>query len=326
MNKERCNILIKGSNSSGSSAVCDLLREYENINTMPNEFNDYRASGLVEDQLSESSSKDYANKIDEITRIKSLKWRFVYKVVPKIIWKNEWDNKILRYFKHNHKIKRFNQIYFLGVLNKSLKSEIPLEEKLQLSNIWIQRIGNINSFGKKYVLFDQPLRSGSDINIWTKVFRPFKLICVYRDPKDQLAELISYNALFAPFRSPYMTGTGDNIMSIYGRDRKGMIRFLIDAIKKRLEDYDYLENLLPPEELLLIDYEGLVNNYDVYKSVIESFIGDLKYKHKFQKKYFDPNVSRNNIDIYKSYLSEAEIMELSELEDWYFKKIRNKKY
>lgn len=274
--------------------------------------------------LSESSGKDYANKIDEITRIKSLKWRFVYKVVPKIIWKNEWDNKILRYFKHNYKIRRFNQIYFLGVLNKSLKSEIPLEEKLQLSNIWIQHIGNINSFGKKYVLFDQPLHSSSDINIWTKVFRPFKLICVYRDPKDQLAELISYNALFVPFRSTYMTGTGDNIMSIYGRDRKGMIKFLIDAIRKRFEDYDYLENLLPPEELLLIDYEGLVNNYDVYKSVIESFIGDLKYKHKFQKKYFDPNVSLNNIDIYKNYLSEADIMELSELEDWYLKKIRNK--
>lgn len=47
MNKERCNILIKGSNSSGSSAVYDLLREYENINTMPYEFDDYRAPGFI---------------------------------------------------------------------------------------------------------------------------------------------------------------------------------------------------------------------------------------------------------------------------------------
>lgn len=324
MNRERCNIIIKGSTSSGSSAVFDLLREYENINIISGEFDDFRAPGLVEDQLTESSSIDYPNRIDEITRIKSLKLRFVYKVVPKIIWKNEWDNKIFRYLKHKNKIKRLNQIYFLEELNKKLKSDISFEQKLQLSHQWIQSIGNIDSLHKDFALFDQAFNPCSDINIWTKVFKPFKLICVFRNPKDQLADLIKRNALFVPFRSPKMTGTADNIMFIYGRDRKGMVKFLIDAIKKRLELFDYLENVLPPEEILLIDFESLINNYDVSKSVIETFIGDLKYKHNFQKKFFDPDVARNSIDIYRNYLKEEDFNELSELNDWYLKRIENK--
>lgn len=268
MSMGRCNILIKGTLSSGSSAVKDLLREYENINTIPGEFDDFRSPGLVADQLSYNSSIDYPNKIDEITRLKSLKWRIIYKSVPKNIWRKNWNNKMLKYFKNKlirlhqlylikyfkhklerlhqiyiikyfkrklarfnqiylvtfkHKLIRLHQIYFLKELNKSLKSTISFEEKIQFSNIWIQHIGDINSFNKDFVLFDQPLLPCSDINIWTKVFKPFKLICVYRDPKDQLAEMIKRGVLFSPFSSPVMTYTGVNVMSIYGKDRKGMI-------------------------------------------------------------------------------------------------------
>src|SRR5665647_2358979 len=95
--QRRCNILIKGTLSSGSSAVYDMLQEYENINIVPNEFDDFKSPGLVSDQLTQSSSIDYPNKIYEITRIKSLWWRIIYFFVPKIIWENEWNNTLFKY-------------------------------------------------------------------------------------------------------------------------------------------------------------------------------------------------------------------------------------
>ena len=323
MVKKKCNILILGSGSSGSSALYYLLMEYENINIIPGEFNDFRAPCLVENEITARLKEYYPNRIDEITEIRNLKWRIIYKLIPNIIWENEWNSKVIRYLKSKHKILRLNQIHFLKELNKSLKSENSFTKKLLLSRKWIQQVGNINSFNKEYVLFDQPLNLWSDVKIWTKVFRPFKLICVYRDPKDILAQKLRDNGLFVePFNTPIMTGTGDNIMSIYGRDRKGVVRFYIDAIRKRLEYFDNLETILPPEEILFIDFEGLVNNYDIYKSVIESFIGNLKDKQKFPKKYFDPDVVRKNIDISKKYLEDEDLMELAELENWYNKKIK----
>lgn len=325
MQKERCNLLIKGSFSSGSSAVVDLLREYKNINVFDWEFNDFRAPGLVADQLSLDSSRDYPNRIDEITKIKNFGWRLFFNFMPKKFWEKEWGFPVFKFLKSKNKIKRFNQIHFLKDFNKILKSGISFEEKINHSNEWISRIGNINSINKDYVLFNQPIDTNSDIETWTRVFNPFKLICVYRDPKDQLAELIKRNILFSSFNSPRMTPTGVNILAIYGRDRKGMLKFLIEAFKKRMEDYDRLENLLGPEKILVIDFEGLVNHYNKYKSHIENFLGINESNHILQRKFFNPEVSKNNIGLFSNFLDKDEIKELSGLEEWYLKRLNQQK-
>ncbi len=175
----------------------------------------------------------------------------------------------------------------------------------------------VKYFLREFVVFDQPLLPCSDIKIWTKMFHPFKLICVFRDIKDQLAEMINRGVLFSAFNSPVITYTGVNILSVYGKDRKGMIRFLSQALKKRMDDYDYLERYLNPEQILIIDFEGLVNKYELYKSKIEGFPGNLSNKHKFKSKYFTPDISRNNIGIYKKFLYPEDLEEMSELQEWY---------
>jgi hypothetical protein len=349
--KERYNILIKGTLSSGSSAVKNLLREYENINSFKGEFDDFRAPGLVADQLSYKSSVDYPNRIDEILKIKSRLLQFIYNTIPKKIWSNALNFKIFNYkenkllfpFKKHSKetlinklsrnksnfflnkdiLIRFNQLYFLEELNKSLKSEISFEEKIQNSYKWIQNIARINAFEKGYTLFDQPLDPSSDIDIWTKVFKPYKLICVFRNPKDQLAEMVKRGVLFSPFKIPQMTFTGVNILSIYGKNRKGMFKFLVEALKKRLEEYDNLERILDTDKLLIIDFEGLVNKYEAYKSIIENFLGITNKNHKLKNIYFDPDTSKNNIGIYRNYLSEEDLEGISELEEWYINRIKN---
>ena len=321
MHKERYNILVVGSYSSGSSAVLDLLREYDNINVFTWEFDDFRAPGLVADQLSLASSRDYPNRIEKITKINKLPLRLIYKITPRICWEREWNFPVLKYLKSKGRIMRLNQIHFLKELNKNLKSENSFEERIKHANIWIRRINNINSSKKDMVVYNQPLDPLSDPEIWTKVFDPFKLIYVFREPKDQLADLVKRGVLFSPFRTPVMTPPGVNIMSIYGRNRDGMMKFLIDALRKRITAYDSYESFLEPDKLLMVDFEGLVKQYDLYKTVIENFLGISKVNHKLKYKYFNPELSKNNIDIHSNYLNEDSINQLSDLEMWYNEKI-----
>jgi hypothetical protein len=330
--KERWNILVCGTMSSGSSALHNLLKEYDNIAYLAHEFDDYRAPGLVADQLSYDSSIDFPNKIDEITRHTSLVRRLFFLGIIRRFLSNlistkcleiEYNNRILREVRN--KLIRLNQFHLLSQLNEILKTNLSFEEKISITNRWIQDIGNAFSLEKDYTLFDQPLLITSDIPIWTAVFNPYKLMIVYRNPRDQIADIIRRAQLFALYGSPYMTLAGDNLEAIYGKNRKSALRIQIDAIKNRLKWIDSLENVLDPDHFLALDFEGLVNNYDDYKSKVEDFIGGIKGHHKFEHKYFDPSLSKGNIGIDKKYLTENDLRGLSDLEDWYDKKAGNQK-
>ena len=316
----RCNILVNGLLYSGSGALVDLLKEYDNINVINNEFNDFRAPGLVGDQLSYSSGIEFPNQIYKLTKISSI-LKLIYLSIPKFSWEWYQIKRFGAYF--NFLGTRLYQLYLLNKLNKYLKSNILFDAKIQKSNEWIHRIGGIFAKNKNYVLFDQPIMLGSDIEIWSRVFNPFKLIYVYRNPKDQLADIIRSNCLFPPFGAPYINLAGVTLETIYGRDRRGAIKFHAVAIQKRLEQISELKAKINPENFLLIDFEGLVNNSDKYISVIENFIGGIGENHKFRNTYFKPPLSKMNVDIYKDYLGGEDIQYLAQAEDHYNNFIKN---
>lgn len=327
VHKIHCNILIYGTLSSGSSAVHNLLKEYDNIGYLANEFDDYRSPGLVADQLSYSSSVNFPNEIDKITLLNNSIKKVLFK---SLIWKlflcgisNKYldiNIKLLSYIRNG--LIGYSQILLLKNLNKNLKSSISFEKKIDFSNKWINDIGNIFSNHIEYMMFDQPINLTSEVSIWTKVFNPFKLIIIYRDPRDQLADIEKRGLLFMPFGSAATNLAGVNLDYIYGRDRKGATRFQIDAIRVRLKKIEYLEKILGKDNLLLIDFEGLVNNYKVYKTRIEDFVGGIKDNHRYKTKFFNPLAARANIGIYKKYLDEEDLKELVDLQDWYLDKIK----
>jgi hypothetical protein len=328
--KERTNLLVMGTLASGSSALIDMLYEYENINVLRYEFNDYRRPGFVSDQLSYDSSINYPNVIDKKIKFTNSRWEMIYKssiwkLIPdkalNYIWEKDFQNRKLRAYKNS--LTELFQIVFLQELNSGLKSGISFDEKIQLSNDWIRHVGSIFPSYYDFTLFNQPLHPWSDPEIWTRVFKPFKLICVYRDPKDQLAEMVRRNIIFSPFRCSQLSYGQFNIISIYGNDRKGRMQFLKDAFIKRLEKIDSWLRVIEPDQILFVDFEGLVNKYDVYETRIEQFLGNINGRHKFRKKYFNPEVAKkNSIGIYKNYLSEEELKDLSSLEDWYNNKTK----
>jgi hypothetical protein len=321
--------LIMGTLASGSSALVDMLKEYENVNVLPLEFDNFRRPGFVSDQLSYISSIDYPNVIDKELSFENYKWEIVYKSsIWKIfsykslrkIWERDWKFKKLNDYKDS--LIRLHHIYFLQELNNGLKSQISFQEKIELANKWIQQVGNIYPSKFDYILYNQPLHPWSDPNVWTKVFYPFKLICVLREPKDQIAEMIKRDIIFSPFRSAQLSYGQFNITSIYGNDRRGRMQFLIDALKKRLEKIDQWQKVLQQDQILFIDFEGLINKYPLYKTIIENYLGLESARHISSKMYFDPDVAKkNSLGIFEKYLNAEELSNLSDLEEWYQNKI-----
>lgn len=315
----KANILIVGLLSSGSSALVDFFREYDNINIIPNEFNDFRAPGMVADLLDPSSNVGIKTDIAENTRFRN-KVRLIYNVFPVFKFKIVKIKGLKERFKLA--LIRIKQLILLSKLNRNLSLCTSTEDKIRVANQWIEEIGDINGKNKTFVLFDQPLLTVLDTQIWKEVFRPLKLIIVFRDPRDQLAEIVRNGNLFAPYNAPNLTLSGVILETLYGRSRNAAFQFHVEAIIKRFEWIDSLLNDLEPDSLLLIDFEGLVNNYNKYKVVIENFVGGIKSHHKDQKLYFNPEKAAKNIGIYGEVLNDKEIESLAELKNWYKNRIK----
>lgn len=315
MESTKCNILVWGLVSTGSSALIDVLREYDNIHIIPGEFDDFRAPGRIADQLAFSESEKF-NRINDVIGNKS-KYPVIFGLLKRII-KGE-INSVSKYVDYMTPIQiRTKQLVLLKRLNEKLISTVSYKEKIDLVNNWIKEIGQFKNKNKNFVLFNQPLTPSIETRIWKPVFSPFKFICVYRDPKDQLAEIIRKGTLYAPYGAPYMNHGGLALESIYGRSRHGAIRFHVEAIKKRMEWIDSLKAELNEKEFLLIDFEGLINNYENYRKKIENFIGNLNPNSDKFMKYFNPSNANKNIGIYNSVLKNEDLQDLKPLEDWYF--------
>jgi hypothetical protein len=314
MNLAKSNILVVGLLSTGSSAIIDLLREYDNLNIILNEFNDFRAPGLVADQLCAGQNFEFPNRINKLTKFKS-KIKSIYYILPFFKW--ELSTIIGVRGRVKSTANRIKQLNLLKKLNTRLSRNISIEEKISFANEWIREIGNINGRNKEYIVFDQPLLTVLDTNTWKQVFDPCKLIIVFRDPKDQLAEIIRNGKLYAPYGGPDMNLGSVTLETIYGRNRNGAINLHIEAIKKRFEWIDQLKKELNQDEFLLVDFEGLVNNYEKYKTVIENFIGNINSHHNNNQLFFNPMNAKKSIGIYNEYLIENEIDSLNELENWY---------
>ncbi len=319
MRKAKTHILVVGLLSTGSSAVIDMLREYDDIHVVPNEFNDFRAPGLVADQLCNHKENGFLNDIGKLTTLKSTV-KLIYGIFPILRWKINTITGIRSRFNSNS--LRIKQLKALKKLNVQLVSGISAEEKIRHANQWIKEIGNINNRNKEFVLFDQPLLTAIDTKIWKEVFYPFKLIVVFRNPKDQLAEIVKKGTLYAPYGAPNVNYGGVALETIYGRNKKAAMTIHIEAIRKRFEWIDSLQYDLDKQNLLLVDFEGFINDYDKYKTVIRNFIGNQEKNQTKSKLYFDPKNAKENIGIYKNHLNKDEIETLNDLGNWYSTTIR----
>ena len=115
-------------------------------------------------------------------------------------------------------------------------------------------------------------------------FEDPKCIIVSRDPRDTyllLKKVQSFNARWFPH---------DDVDSF------------IEYYKLLHKD---LHKLKEKDNILLLRFEDLIYNYEESVSQIESFIGNLLH-HSNPKKYFNPEISKNNTQLFELYTNYSE--------------------
>lgn len=297
------NILVCGLLWSGSSAVVDLLKEYECVGLMDGEFDEFRRPGKVGDHLAGLISEYYPSTL-EVNKTTWIKRALKKQIKAMARLTIDRPPKCL--------IKDWRELSALDQLVDDLRdSKQGEQQRINAARLWLSRLKDLHAKEKDYFVLDQPILWGQHFNIWPKIMDPFKMVVVIRDPRDQLAETIRKNHLFLHFRSPEA--------DIYGGGRKGAVKYFIHTLRCRIEHFQKIRESLGEGKIFTVKFEDLAQNPDSATLNIERFLGMNNSCSRISHSHFEPWKSRNNIGIYEEYLTESECGDLGGLLDAYEK-------
>lgn len=321
MHKKPQKILISGYGWTGSTALIEMLSEYEDISVIPNEFDDFRRPGAIGDvihsklnnqKLNYEPSKRYGAMKNYIIPF------FIRGLVPDVFWpksarggrtsRKEGFRTAINFLLENSLYKKC----IMGISNAHNKEEV-----FKAASIWIEKIVNLYSYNSKYIVFDQPIIYDCHGKYWPKVFDGSKLILVIRNPLDQMGNILKDGSQLLEAPNWYTR-------FLYGRDSY-INRPLAFFMETTLERYKLISNTyqrVGSENMLVVQFESLVNNYEVTKSKIEHFVGIDGEKHTNAFKHFKPNESKKNL-IARGLLCEATYSRAREMEKDYSKMIED---
>lgn len=322
-------IVSAGYMASGSSAVTDLIKEYENVN---NEYGDLEyvflhcPDGLfdLEDKLLIGNN---ALRSDEAIHKFLSRMKELYD--KKFWWVGNYKNVIGKYF-YKESINFVNDITTLKLENtywymqelpnlkmifklivrkivylitlKKIKLKRPLrykkvylsypskEEFYKYAKKYLNNIMNIVDKSEKDLLLDQLLLPHNLHRIDNYFGDELKVIVVERDPRDVF---ISNKYIYSL----------KNECVPFSFDVKEFCKHF-----RKLKETEIKTN---SKKILRIHFEDLIYNYDETTKNIEKFLGFENRKHTYKGKYFDPNISIKNTKIYQKeeYAEEVKYIE-----------------
>ena len=313
---------VSGFGWSGSGAVVDLLREFDGYGALGLEFRlikDPHGISDLESSLVNNWDVLRSNKaIDDFkwfcnvlnmkgsrfTRAgenlsKKLSVDFLLETDKYIdnLTDMKYKGNSLTFSYHLSKTYLFLKKLNRWKVNREMYFSKPTKEKFLLhTRTYLETIFNLfmKKNNIKTLILDQTI-SVTDIESSMKYFQDMKLIVVDRDPRDIYVDLVKMKAL---------VGADSDI-------NKRAERFVLwyKLIRERL----YVN-----ENVLFLNFEDIILNYDVEIKKIQLFLG-LENKHIRKKQYLNPEVSKKNIGQWKKFHNQDEI-------DYIYSKLKNKCY
>lgn len=322
-------IVPTGYMGSGSSAITDLISEYENCS---NEYKSFEYVFLhcpngvfdLEDKLligNNALRSDEAIRTFEKEMTKLYNKRYYWVGNYKKIIGEDFNKETNRYIKdlinfnfegywYTHEdvnIKMFFKLCFrkgirLLTFNKykgksilkysdGIKSCFPTSDEFyQKTHKYIYNVLSMISDSNENVILDQLLLPHNLFRVDNYFDNDLRVIVVERDPRD----VYILNKYIWPERNYTIPIPTDPIefCEFYDRMRKS-------------------EKKASSDKILRIHFEDLIYNYDVTVSKIEKFLGFKSSQHVNIKKRFNPEVSINNTQLFnlKKYDDEIKIIE-----------------
>ena len=316
-------ICVSGYSASGSSAVVDLLKEFDNVfecsaeiriiqdpygirqleRALTDDWNEISSSAAINDFLwlckkcaKKGGGKNpfapcglsYSRKI--CSGFYSLSLRFIEKIS---------DYK----YKSDYYCQKFKKNYFRYVFDRiRLGLELKSKRKLRIAN---RRTGlcyfshpthdffenavreyfdsifsSAFDKGANYIVLDQAI-SVNDPDAVSRYFNNGKLIIVDRDPRDMfIDDIVNWGNVF------------ENLSS-----KEAGERFVIRHKAMR-------SSISNSKNILYIKFEDLVLKYDETVLAVLEFLEMDNHAHVKKGAFFKPQVSKNNIGIWRKYYNE----------------------
>ena len=315
-------ILISGYAWSGSSAVVDLLKEFKNYSHFEPEFRLITdPGGLIDLEHALITSKSYTTinyalkRFKYLTKIYARKFHWgnikIYKPFQKIGFNynkymdfnfehlsNSYINNLIDLKYYGWLITSYYDLNYLSFfllqvrffIMKLLNRKRLKPEKIYFSNIdkdsFIAKtreytdkiIKSIGIFNKsQHIVFDQAVQPSNAI-LGMQYFSNPKTIIIDRDPRDIYVQ--SHNLKY------YTSIPLDNV------DHFIKWYKLTRLVSKRN---------LKSKDVLKIQFEDLILNYDETIQIICDFLGEEKSIHLHRKKYLIPENSKKNIGLWKNF-------------------------
>ena len=307
---------------SGSSAVTDLLREYEGINTKNSDFEYvflHAPNGLFDLEFKLLYNNN-AIRSDEAVKSfrKLMKKLYIYGGWGIANYKHKISKNFMNivdsyldsivtskyrgiwyFYQKPSKMAWFIRVIRRVIFKKSTKlKQVELEMSMVSSDDFYEKsrkfILNVIkeiSYKEEYMVLDQLLLP-HNLNIIDnyKIEELFPII-ISRDPRD----VFIMNKYFWKPRNQEVP---------YPTDIKEFCNYY-----KMMRENEKKTNTL----VLRLNFEDLVLNYEETKQDIENFIGIDSVHHKAKFEYFNPAISVNNLQVYNrddKYREEVEVIEL----------------
>lgn len=289
-------ISVQGLGYSGSGAVLDYLREFDNIEV----YGDSDKEGskvIVNKRYGEAQLLKQAGGLFEIERFLGCKNTFLNDALLRRFIMLTESSEL---YKHSDEAKEaffdfltritdgvfFNEkIYHNGHLY-NLESSSPMsylkdmttKEFRFISREFLTRLFNaLHVEGRASIAFDQLLQDEYNFQKNLDYIPNLKQIIVYRDPRDV-----------------YTYGVQNDIEWIHHHGDVGMFVHWYKTI--RLNNLD----LTGSKGYLVIRFEELVSDYKNQVLRINDYLGIDESHHVSPLSYFDPEISKRGIGIYKN--------------------------
>lgn len=322
-------IIPTGYMGSGSSAITDLVSEFENVNNShkdfeyiflhcPNGVFDLEDKLLIGNNSIRSdealhtfllSMKDlYNKKFWWPGNYKSIIGEEFYKEVLKYV-ESLIDVESVNYWYHQENPTKIMQLKsaIKYILEKVSNKKISLKKPLLYDNIllsykkpnefykkttkFINNVLNLIDSGKQDLLLDQLILPHNIFRMDNYFGNNVKVIVVERDPRDVF------------------------VLNKYAWSKKGIdVPYSFDVKKfcKQYKNIRELENKTSNKNVLRIKFEDLVYDYDNTEKKVVKFLGYSKEKHVRKFERFNPEISKKNTQVFLSsddYKAEIEIIE-----------------
>lgn len=304
-------VLVSGYGWTGSSAAMDMLKEYNSISVIPHEFDDFRTPGAVGDVMHSKLHDEVVN-AGNSRRSSSITYilKFIMRgVIPNRLWPKFLKGKSID--------RRYSLMLGIGLIRerglyseciKNISHALNITEVFTIAGDWLESVANIYSNGKSIVAFDQPIIYDCHGDLWPKVFNDYKLVVISRNPLDQMGSILRDAQHF-------IRPVPWNVEFLYGRDsyRNRPLSFFMETTLERYSLISETYKKVGADNMLVVQFESLVNDYETTKQCIESFIGLNSSDHSRAFDYFNPNESKPRLyarsELCKKTYAKAEVLE-----------------